>query len=85
MTMSRAQTHKPKKKMRKPKIPESKLHRLILGWALLIGGVLGFLPIVGFWMAPLGIIILSVDLPFARRLRRKMEVWWGRRKQKRSS
>lgn len=69
--------------IRKPSIPENKRHRLLLGWALLIGGIFGFLPIVGFWMAPLGIIILSVDLPFARRLRRKTEVWWGRRKQNR--
>lgn len=70
------------KKRKKPKIPEKKIHRLILGWSLVIGGILGFLPIVGFWMLPLGIIVLSVDFPFARRLRRKTEVWWGRRRQK---
>ena len=68
----------------KIKIPDNKLHRIILGWGLVIGGILGFLPIVGFWMLPLGIMILAVDFAFARRLRRKTEVWWGRRKQKRS-
>ncbi|OUR77054.1 hypothetical protein A9Q83_12605 [Alphaproteobacteria bacterium 46_93_T64] len=67
----------------KIKIPENKLHRIILGWALVLGGILGFLPIVGFWMLPLGIMILAVDFAFARKLRRKTEVWWGRRNQKR--
>jgi len=27
------------------------------------GGVLGFLPILGFWMFPLGVVILSLDYP----------------------
>ena len=62
------------------KVPDKKLHRIVLGWVLVIGGLVGFLPVVGFWMLPLGIIILSVDFPFARRLRRRVEVWWGRRK-----
>ncbi|HTO41508.1 MAG TPA: hypothetical protein VL026_11075 [Rhizomicrobium sp.] len=43
------------------------------------GGTLGFLPILGFWMLPLGLLILSVDYHPVRRLRRKIEVWWGRR------
>ncbi|MEP3245826.1 MAG: PGPGW domain-containing protein [Sneathiella sp.] len=63
-------------------MPQSRFRRLLLGWGLVLGGILGFLPVVGFWMLPLGIIVLSVDLPFARRLRRRTEVWWGRRKKK---
>jgi hypothetical protein len=50
-----------------------------MGVFLLIGGMLGFLPVVGFWMIPLGLAILSIDNPPVRRLRRKLEVWWGRR------
>jgi hypothetical protein len=30
-------------------------------------------------MVPLGLLVLSVDLPVVRRLRRRVEVWWGRR------
>ncbi|MFT6558539.1 MAG: hypothetical protein ACJAYR_002412 [Sneathiella sp.] len=63
------------------KIPKKKSHRLLLGWALMFGGIFGFMPIAGFWMLPLAILVLSVDIPFARRLRRRVEVWWGRRKQ----
>jgi len=68
----------------KIRIPKNKTGRLLLGWGLMFGGIFGFMPIAGFWMLPLGIIVLSVDFPFARRLRRKAEVWWGRRKQKRT-
>jgi len=46
---------------------------------LVIGGILGFLPILGFWMIPLGLLVLSIDLPMVRRWRRNMTVWWGRR------
>lgn len=61
------------------KVPGSPLLRQIMGIFLLIGGMLGFLPVVGFWMIPLGLVILSIDNAPVRRLRRKLEVWWGRR------
>jgi hypothetical protein len=61
-------------------MPRSRVARLCIGSALIIGGILGFLPILGFWMVPLGILILSQDLSFVRRRRRRLEVWWGRRR-----
>ena len=63
-------------------VPSSKPVRIALGGALCLGGLLGFLPILGFWMLPLGLLVLSIDLAPVRRLRRRVEVWWGRRKQK---
>ncbi len=30
----------------------------------MVGGLLGFLPILGFWMLPLGPALLAIDLPF---------------------
>ncbi|MGV8996095.1 MAG: hypothetical protein ACOH12_04015 [Parvibaculaceae bacterium] len=65
---------------RKFKVPGSPHVRMLLGSLLVGGGVLGFLPILGFWMIPLGLGVLSVDSPGLRRGRRRMEVWWGRRK-----
>lgn len=59
--------------------------RMSIGILLVIGGLLGFLPVVGFWMIPLGVILLSVDFHWARRMRRKFEIWYGRRKQKRQA
>lgn len=53
-----------------------------------IMGLLGFLPMLGYWMIPLGVILLSVDFHWMRRLRRRTEVWWGKlrkRKTKRHS
>ncbi len=29
----------------------------------MIGGVLGFLPILGFWMLPLGVAFIMLDIP----------------------
>lgn len=56
------------------KIPGSPLGRRVLGIALVIGGILGFLPVLGFWMIPLGLFVLSIDLPMLRKQRRKWEV-----------
>ncbi len=63
-------------------LPGSRILRMLLGVALIFGGVLGFLPILGFWMIPLGLIVLSVDLSWVRRRRRRILVWWRRRGQK---
>ena len=65
---------------RKFRLPRSRTGRVLLGSALVIGGIAGFLPILGFWMLPLGLIILSIDLALVRRHRRRLQVWWGRRK-----
>ena len=40
--------------------------RTLLGILLMIGGVLGFLPILGFWMFPLGMAFIALDLPFTQ-------------------
>jgi hypothetical protein len=61
-------------------LPGSWIVRVLIGLVLILGGFLGFLPVLGFWMVPLGLMVLSIDLPFARRWRRRMEVWWGKRK-----
>ncbi len=61
-------------------IPGSPFGRYCLGIALVIGGVLGFLPILGFWMIPLGLVVLSVDLPYLRKYRRKWEVKFEKRR-----
>ena len=61
------------------RVPGSRSQRTLVGLALLVGGIMGFLPVVGFWMIPLGLVVLSVDSPRIRRRRRRLEVWWGRR------
>jgi UPF0716 family protein affecting phage T7 exclusion len=36
--------------------------RLVAGLLLMIGGVFGFLPVVGFWMFPLGVAVAALDV-----------------------
>jgi hypothetical protein len=59
----------------------SRNHRLrtTVGVVLVIGGVVGFLPILGYWMIPVGLTLLAVDWAWARRLSRRLQVWYGRR------
>lgn len=59
-------------------LPKSKPLRIGLGIILVALGLLGFLPVLGFWMIPLGLLVLSVDLPIVRRWRRQITVWWYR-------
>ena len=66
-------------------MPRSRIGRIVIGMALMIGGVLGFLPILGFWMLPLGLLVLSQDISFVRRQRRKLACWWARRRSARSA
>jgi hypothetical protein len=61
-------------------MPRSRIGRVVVGLILIFGGVLGFLPILGFWMLPLGFLVLSHDLPFVRRQRRRIALWWARRR-----
>ena len=62
----------------RPQTPSSKTGRIALGSLLIVGGVLGFLPVLGFWMIPLGLIILSHDFPVVRRFRRRWTVRFKR-------
>lgn len=61
-------------------MPRSRGLRITIGIALAIGGILGFLPILGFWMIPLGLLVLSYEFALVRRHRRRFVVWWERRR-----
>jgi len=64
---------------RKIPLPKGRIGRRLLGVGLIVGGILGFLPILGYWMLPLGLFVLSYDSPRIRRMRRRAEVWFMRR------
>ena len=65
------------------KLPQSRSLRIAVGVALTLGGFVGFLPVLGFWMIPLGVMVLSREFHVVRRFRRRLVVKWGRRKQRR--
>ena len=66
-------------------LPASRILRIFFGVVLLLGGFLGFLPLLGFWMVPLGLLVLSIDIAIARHWRRRVEIWWGNRKTERAA
>ncbi len=49
--------------------------RSVFGLFLMAGGIVGFLPILGFWMFPLGLGFVALDVP---PLRRRMLGWLER-------
>ncbi|MCB1501799.1 MAG: hypothetical protein KDK07_18785 [Bauldia sp.] len=60
-----------------------------VGVALVFLGLLGFLPVLGFWMVPAGFLVLAADIPAVRRFNRRTAVavkgWWiGRKRRPRS-
>lgn len=61
-------------------MPQSRGLRIAIGILLTIGGILGFLPILGFWMVPIGLLVLSYEFAMVRRHRRRFVVWWERRR-----
>ncbi len=67
---------------RKVAIPQSRPARISVGVGLVLGGTLGFLPVLGFWMVPLGLLVLSHDFGRIRRLRRRTSVIWAKRRRK---
>lgn len=64
--------------------PSKRLVRLPLSFLLMFGGFLGFLPILGFWMLPLGLLLLAEDVPAIKRPTMRalgaVQDWWDRRR-----
>jgi hypothetical protein len=60
--------------------PRAKWVRLPLGCVLIVGGLFGFLPILGFWMVPIGALLIGHDVPPVRRATLcalgRVQSWW---------
>ncbi|MDB5473215.1 MAG: hypothetical protein JWP99_518 [Devosia sp.] len=59
--------------------PESRWFRIPLGILLVLGGIFSFLPVLGIWMLPLGLLLLAVDLVFLQGPV-NLAIVWGSRK-----
>ena len=46
--------------------------RSVVGVLFMVGGVFGWVPILGFWMFPLGLAFVALDIPPARH---KIHAW----------
>ena len=63
--MDRLQDHMPDwagRNLDRLRQPEAVWVRVPAGIALTGGGVLGFLPVLGFWMLPIGLALLAYDV-----------------------
>jgi hypothetical protein len=47
--------------------PSNRGVRILVATLLGMGGLFSFLPVLGLWMLPLGLIIISQDFPFLQR------------------
>jgi hypothetical protein len=63
--------------------PSSRLVRVPLAMALILGGIFSFLPVLGLWMLPLGLILIAQDLPFLQGPMARMVGWIERKWMKR--
>lgn len=69
--------------------PATRLIRIPIGVLLLLGGIFSFLPILGIWMLPLGLLLLALDVAILRtpvaaiivRSSRKWMTWRRSRRQ----
>ncbi len=43
---------------------------------MIVGGVFGFLPVLGFWMVPLGVMVAALDVRLFLR-------WWRQKRNRR--
>jgi hypothetical protein len=59
--------------------PSSRWVRIPTGGLLIVAGVFGFLPLLGFWMVPLGLVLLAQEIPFLRRGAARLLAWINRR------
>lgn len=68
--------------------PSSRLIRIPLGILLILGGIFSFLPVLGLWMLPLGLMLIAQDIPFLQgpivRLLSWMERKWQERQRAKS-
>lgn len=72
--------------------PWAMVIRVPLGILLVVGGILSFLPVLGLWMLPLGLLLLAIDLPILQRpmsglvLRgeRQFKTWRRKRRDKKA-
>ena len=73
--------------------PQGRWARVPLALLLIAGGLVGFLPVLGFWMVPLGLLLLALDVAFLRRpmlklitwlerLWNRVQRWWQRRRRR---
>jgi hypothetical protein len=59
--------------------PSSWLVRIPLAILLIAGGIFSFLPVLGLWMLPLGLLLFAQDVPILQKPMARMLGWIERK------
>src|SRR5215208_8359086 len=55
--------------------PDARWIRIPVGALCVVGGVFSFLPVLGIWMLPLGLLLIAYDVPFLRKPVGYFTIW----------
>ncbi len=61
--------------IRRLRHPKARLVRVPAGLFLTLGGIFSFLPALGIWMLPLGLLLLAVDVPPLQKPVGRSTIW----------
>ena len=59
--------------------PSSRCARIPLAILLIAGGIFSFLPVLGLWMLPLGLLLFAQDVPMLQKPLARMLGWIERK------
>ena len=59
--------------------PSSRLVRIPMAILLILGGIFSFLPVLGLWMLPLGLVLFAQDVPVLQKPIAKALGWIERK------
>ena len=59
--------------------PSSRYARIPLAVLLIVGGIFSFLPVLGLWMLPLGLLLFAQDVPVLQKPMARMLGWIERK------
>jgi hypothetical protein len=59
--------------------PSSRYARIPLALLLIVGGIFSFLPVLGLWMLPLGLLLFAQDVPVLQQPMARMLGWVERK------
>ena len=59
--------------------PSSRWVRIPVATLLIAGGIFSFLPVLGLWMLPLGLVLFAQDVPVLRKPIARMLGWFERK------
>jgi hypothetical protein len=55
--------------------PDARWIRIPAGMLLILGGIFSILPLLGFWMLPLGLLLIAYDVPILRKPVGRFTLW----------